>query len=409
MANRRVDGPARRTCWLLGSAAALVAAGLLAPGPTASAASTWVDAWAAAPHSSAAETTVPSFTNQTIRMIVRSRAGGGSVRIRLSNTFGDRAVRFGRASVGVRVSGAAITSVRFVTFGGQPAATVNAGAEISSDPVALTVKTGQDLAVSIYLPTATGPATWHRSALQTSYLSRSGDHSGETGATAYTTTTSHWFFLDAVSASSTVAPGTIVALGDSITDGSGSTSNTNRRWPDRLAVRLAAAPGADESVVNEGIAGNKVLTDSARNGPSALHRLTRDVLVRRGLRHVVLLEGINDLRDATTPATASQIIAGYQQIIDRVHARGAKIYGATLTPVEGSARYSAALERQRQAVNQWIRASGAFDGVIDFDRATRDPADPLRFLPTFDSGDHLHPNDAGYQAMAAAINLSLFS
>jgi lysophospholipase L1-like esterase len=406
-AGRRWAALARRAVSVIGSAAAL-AAGIFAAGPAASAAPTWVDAWAAAPHSSAAETAVPTFADRTIRMIVRSHAGGSSVRLRLSNTFGDRAVRFGRASVGIRTSGAAVTSLRFVTFGGQPSATVNAGAEVSSDPVALTVTAGQDLAVSVYLPAATGPATWHRSALQTSYLTGAGNHTGESAATAYTTTTGHWFFLDAVSVSSATAPGTIVALGDSITDGSGSTGNANRRWPDRLAERLAAAPGADESVVNEGIAGNKVLTDSARNGQSALHRLTRDVLVRRGLRHVILLEGINDLRDSAAPATAAQVIAGYRQIIDRVHARGAKIYGATLTPVKGSGRYSAAMERERQAINQFIR-SGAFDGVVDFDRATQDPADPLRFLPSFDSGDHLHPNDAGYQAMAASIDLDLFT
>ena len=208
--------------------------------------------------------------------------------------------------------------------------------------------------------------------------------------------------------SSTTSPGTIVALGDSITDGSGSAGNANHRWPDFLAARLAARPGPDESVVNEGIAGNKVLTDSARNGQSALHRLTRDVLVRRSLRHVILLEGVNDLRDSAAPATAEQIIGGYRQIIDRVHARNARIYGATLTPIEGSGRYSAAMERERQAVNTWIRTSGAFDGVIDFDKATQDPADHLRFLPAYDSGDHLHPNDAGYQAMGAAINLALF-
>ena len=395
-----------------GQPAAAVAPGqpAVAPGSpdVVAAAGAWVDGWAAAPHSSAAETAVPTFSNQSVRMVVRLHAGGNAVRIRLSNTFGDRPVTFGRASVGVRGSGAAVPAVQPVTFAGKPGVTVTAGAETSSDVVSLAVRAGQDLAVSLYLPAATGPATWHRSALQTSYLSTAGDHTGEAGAGAYTTTTGHWFFLDAVNVSSTTSPGTIVALGDSITDGSGSAGNANHRWPDFLAARLAARPGPDESVVNEGIAGNKVLTDSARNGQSALHRLTRDVLVRRSLRHVILLEGVNDLRDSAAPATAEQIIGGYRQIIDRVHARNARIYGATLTPIEGSGRYSAAMERERQAVNTWIRTGGAFDGVIDFDKATQDPADHLRFLPAYDSGDHLHPNDVGYQAMGAAINLALF-
>ena len=385
-------------------------AAVVIPLVPARAATTWVDTWAAAPHSSAAETSVPTFTNRTVRMVVHPHAGGTSVRIRLANTFGDRAVTFGRATVGVRGSGAAVSgTVRALAFAGQRSVTVAAGAEVSSDPVGFTVTAGRDLVVSVFLPTATGPATWHRSALQTSYLSAAGDHSADTGATGYPTTTGHWFFLDAVSVAGGGAPGTVVALGDSITDGSHSASNANHRWPDLLSNRLAARQGAAaEPVVDEGIAGNKVLTDSDRNGPSALHRLTRDVLVRRGLRHVILLEGVNDLRSSNPPATAEAIIAGYRQIIQRVHDKGARIYGATLTPIEGSGGYSAAMEAERQKLNTFIRTSGAFDGVVDFDRATRDPADPLRFLPAFDSGDHLHPNDAGYQAMAGAVDLSLF-
>jgi lysophospholipase L1-like esterase len=404
--------------------AVAVGAVLAATAGAASAAAkpAWVDAWGAAPHSSAAETTEPTFANQTLRLIVHLHAGGDSVRVRLANTFGDRAVTFGRVSVGVRTGGAAVGSAKVVAFSGKSSVTVAKGAEVSSDPAAIKVAAGQDLAVSVYLPTDTGPATWHRSALQTSYVSTAGDHTRDTAATAYTTTAGHWFFLDAVSVSTT-APGTIVALGDSITDGSGSPGNANHRWPDFLYNRLVASvsacsmcadrrsrrlEGAAESVVDEGIAGNKVLVDDPRSGVSALHRLTRDVLVRRGLRHVILLEGINDLRAPDKQATADEIIAGYRQIIDRVHAKHAKIFGATLTPVEGSGRYTAVMERERQKINTWIRTSGAFDGVIDFDKATQDPADPLRFLPAYDSGDHLHPGEKGYQAMAAAIDLNLF-
>jgi lysophospholipase L1-like esterase len=371
----------------------------------------WVESWAAAPHSSAAETSPPAIQNQTLRLIVHLHASGARVRLRLSNSFGAGPVTFDRAWVGIRGAGAALVAGtnRPVTFtGGNRAVTVAAGSEVQSDQVNLNVAAGQDLAVSLYVADATAAPTWHRSALQTSYLA-SGDHTSDNLATAFTTTTGHWFFLNAVSVRSSTAPGTIVALGDSITDGSGSRGNANHRWPDILADRLLARPGdSGFSVVNEGISGNKVLSDSPRSGVSALKRLDRDVLARRGLCYVILLEGINDLRSAGSPATAEQIIAGYEQIIARVHAKGVKIIGGTLTPVKGSGRYSAEMELSRRAVNTWIRTSGKFDGVVDFDKATQDPSDPLRFLPAYDSGDHLHPNDAGYLAMGNAVDLALF-
>ncbi len=371
----------------------------------------WVDSWAASPQSSVlASSTPPTYTNQTLRLIVRMHSGGTSVRVRLANTFGDRDMAFGHVTVALRTTGAGVTSAHTAKFAGLTSVTVLKGAEVSSDPVTLTVAAGQDLAVSVYLPTYTGPVTYHRSAHQTSYVSGSGDHASETGTGSFGTTISTWPFLDAVSVRGGTAPGTIVALGDSITDGSGSTTNTNRRWPDKLSYRLRARTSVPaKSVVDEGIGGNHVLTDStSTGGPSALHRLTRDVLVRRGLTDVILLEGVNDLRSSDPPATADQIIAGYQQIIDRVHGTGARIFGGTLTPFKGSARYTDAMEQERQKLNAWIKAPGHFDGYIDFAKATGDPADPLRFLPTYDSGDHLHPNDAGYQAMANAVNLSLF-
>jgi lysophospholipase L1-like esterase len=404
----RIGVVMRRALRMLGIGV-LAAAVVWSGGAAFAAVPTWVDSWAASPQSSAATMPPPAFANQTLRLIVHLHAGGTAVRVRVSDTFGDRDLAVAHATVAVRTTGAAVRSVRPVTFAGQPGVTVAKGAEVSSDQVALTVAAGQDLAVSLYLPDPTGVVTFHRSALQTSFVSGTGDHTGEAGAGSFGTKLGSWPFLDAVSVRGGTAPGTVVALGDSITDGSGSKGNANHRWPDLLSDRLRARSGAAaKSVVDEGIAGNQVLADSPVGGVSALHRLTRDVLVRRGLTDVVLLEGVNDLRSANPPATAEQIIAGYQQIITRVHAKGARVYGATLTPVEGSARYTPVMEAQRQKLNAWITAPGHFDGFVDFAAATADPADPLRFLPAFDSGDHLHPSDAGYHAMADAIDLSLF-
>ncbi len=370
---------------------------------------TWVDAWAAAPHPSTAETAPPTFENRTLRMIVRLHAGGTSVRIRLANTFGDRPVTFGRVRVAVRSSGPALVAStnRPVRFGGTNTVTLPVGGEVQSDPVSLTVQPGQDLAVSMYVPGRTGAVTWHRSALQTSYVSGAGDHAGNNNATPYATTTGNWFFVNAVSAHSATAPGTVVAFGDSITDGSGSTSNANRRWPDVLSDRLIARYGATApSVVNEGISGNMVASDTPRAGPSGVKRLDRDVLQRAGLRHLVLLEGINDLRGGG--ATAAQLISAYEQIIDRAHARGVRVHGGTILAFKGTPGYTAAQENVRTAVNTWIRTSGRFDSVVDFDAATRDPADPLKLRAAYERGDHLHPNDAGYAAMGNAIDLALF-
>jgi len=294
-----------------------------------------------------------------------------------------------------------------VPFKGATSFTVPAGANsITSYEVPLTVKAGEDLAVDIYLPNKVTNPGWHHSAEQTSYISTAGDHSRDTSATAFTKTIGSWPLLTALTVRTTTAPGTIAALGDSITDGAHSTSNTNGRWPDVLSNRLLAG-GPAYSVVDEGIAGNNVLTDGDATGQSALNRLSRDVLVRFNLKYVILLEGVNDIK-GTEHATASQVIAGYQQIIDQVHAKGAKIIGATILPFEGSGSYTTAAEQQREAINSWIKAPGHFDGAIDFATTMEDPSDHLHLNPTYDSGDHLHPNEAGYQKMGNSINLSLF-
>jgi lysophospholipase L1-like esterase len=363
------------------------------------------------------------FDHQTLRLIAYTHFPGSRLRIRLSNTFGAGPLVIGQADLALQRAGAATVpgSDRRLTFAGRHAVTIPAGAEVYSDPVRLTVRAGQNLAVSLFVPAATGPTTWHALAVQTNYVSTPGNHAAETGPDAFTTQVTSWFWLDGIDVVAPPRDHAVVTLGDSITDGFGATVDANTRWPDFLARRLRATPATRRvSVLDEGISGNRVLNDSPCCGVSALARLDRDVLAQDGARWVILLEGINDIgfSGLTDPETAphtnvsaDQIIAGYQRIIARVHARGLKIYGATLTPFKGTAfpgYYTSEGEQKRGAVNHWIRTSGAFDAVIDFDQAIRDPADPLRMLPRYDSGDHLHPNDAGYAAMAAAVDLALF-
>jgi lysophospholipase L1-like esterase len=348
--------------------------------------------------------------------VVWASAGGRSARIRLSNVFGTRPVTFSQLDIGVSAGGAAVTAGtnRPITFAGRAAVAIKPGSEAVSDPVRLNVPAGTDLVVSLFTAAATGPATYHADAQQTSYLS-AGNHAGRASADAFTTTNGAWYFLDDVDVRA--ADGAVVAFGDSITDGYQSAVGANARWPNDLARRLQAA-GQARAVVDEGISGNRLLHDSACSGESGLGRFARDVAGRSGARYVILLEGINDIGDSQDPdsgctapntnVSAAQIIAGDQRIIVAAHAAGLKIFGATLTPFQGSAYYSAAGEAKREAVNRWIRTSHAFDGVIDFDRAVRDPAAPLELAPAYDSGDHLHPNDAGYQAMANKISLTMF-
>lgn len=378
----------------------------------------WVAAWTAsstrAPADGANCPARSGVADATVRNVVFPSAGGDRVRVRLTNVFGDRPLRVGRATIAVRGDGAALVpgTVRTLRFSGKTGATVRAGGLALSDPVALPVRAGRALAVSVYLPRATGPATQHPLALQDGYLA-AGDRSVTGSGAAYATTTDCQLFADAVDvAAGPRVTGTVVTLGDSITDGAQSTPNTNRRWPDGLARRMQARHGATLAVANAGISGNEVLIDRepVTFGPSALHRLDRDVLGQPGLRDVILLEGINDI--GGDAASADQIIAGYRKIIARVHAHGARIFGGTLTAFAGSngqygGQYGTAWgERQRLAVNHWIRASGAFDAIIDFDHATADPANPHRMAAKYDSGDHLHPGDTGYARMSTTVDIS---
>ncbi len=407
-----------------GALASPSAASLGQPGSGPAVGPGWVTTWAASPQAPTPLIPNPGnagFSDQTVRNIVFTSVGGNQIRIRLSNAFGKRAVTIGRASVGIPLTGAQLVpgTTHPVTFGGQASVTIPLGGEVVSDPVPLKVAPLEQLAVSLYLPAATGRATYHFTAQQTGYVA-SGDQAGVTAGTAYTTTDTSWYFLDGVLAHNTAASGTVVAFGDSITDGFQSQTGANARWPNYLARRLDAAMGGQApAVADEGISGNRVLHNSPCFGVNALARFQRDVLSQPGVKDVIVLEGINDIGFSVLPdngcavpntnVTAAQIEAGYQQMISMTHAAGLKIFGATLTPFKGAGYWSPAGEAKREAVNNWIRTSHAFDGVIDFAKAVQDRFNPLYINPAYNSGDNLHPNDAGYEAMADAINLDLLS
>jgi len=390
---------------MLALAVLAVATATVAKGPDV--AGHWSGTWAASPQAAS----VPlEFRGQTIRQIVRASIGGTQVRVRVSNAYGANPLRIGAARVGLRTTGASIAagSDRILTFNGSTSTTIPVGALAVSDPVDLRVPDRVDLAISLWIPGNQSAATEHKLGLQTTYVSPEGDFTGA-DALPTATTTASYYYLAGVDVGSRVPSRAIVVLGDSITDGLHSTPDANRRWPDRLAERLHAhSSGSRIAVLNAGISGNRILHDMA--GTNASARLDRDVLVQSGARYVIVLEGINDI-GIPVGAAAADIIAGHRQIIERAHAMGLKVYGGTLTPFQAflpGVYYSADGEAKRQAVNHWIRTSRAYDAVIDFDRALRDPANPAAMRPAYDSGDNLHPNDAGYQAMADAVDLSLF-
>ncbi|MFR0354806.1 SGNH/GDSL hydrolase family protein [Streptomyces sediminimaris] len=344
-----------------------------------------------------------ALADRAYRLVVHTSVGGRDLRIRLSNAFGDRPVTFDSVYAGIRRQGAELVhgSNRRLTFDGARSVTVPAGAAALSDPLPGTLPAATDLVVSIHSPDAAGPATGHWMALQTSYAAQ-GDHTAEEGAGSWTEVLGSWFYLDSVSVRTPADTRAVAALGDSITDGWASSSDLNRRWPDYLARRLRSAGTDVLGVANEGISGNKVLSDGG--GPSALKRLQRDVLSQPGVRTVFLLEGVNDIK-ARSGVTAQDLIAGYRQIAERVHAAGECVVGATVGPYKGWSEWDTTGENVRQEVNRFIRTSGDFDAVTDFDRALRDPQDPERMLPALDSGDHLHPGDEGMRAMADAVDL----
>jgi lysophospholipase L1-like esterase len=358
--------------------------------------------------------------------VIRTSIGGSELRLRLSNLFGSDAVTLGPVSVAMHAKGSAIQSgtARRVTFGGQATVTVAKGTDVLSDPIEFPVGTMQDLAVSIYVPAAAA-TTLHGVGLQTAYLAK-GEVTGAASLPAAETDDSRYFLTD-VEAAAPADNRVIVVVGDSIADGVESTEDGSARWPDALAARLQEDHAlASIGVINSGIAGNRILRDGAAPyfGPGLLSRFDRDVLSKPGVRWILLLEGINDisagdtLTDPREHASAQQIIDGMKSLIQRAHARGIKIWGATLLPYKDTKvppnvgfhgpYYTAAGEAKRRTINHWIRTAHAFDAVIDLDETMRDPAQPVRLRNEFDSGDHLHPNNAGHKAMAAAIDRRLF-
>jgi len=386
----------------------------------------WVATWGASPapqlpDDAQMRTAKLVFENQTLREIVHTSIGSDTVRVRLSNAYGKDTVEIGAAHIALREKGPAIVTGadRALTFSGLPKVSIPPNALVLSDPVKLSVPPGGDLAISLFIPKGATGAGIHYGALQTSYVGP-GDLTGAASISDPAAITS-WVFLTGVDVLAPESAGAVVAFGDSITDGARSTVDTNRRWPNILADRLLARRGAKEvAVLDAGIGGNRILHDPGANvrfGVNALARFDRDVLAQAGVKYVIVLEGINDLGHAGSSAPASEtvsaedLIAGLKQMIERSHERGLKIFGATLTPFEGTASpgyFTPEKEAKRKAVNEWIRTSRAFDGVIDFEKAIRDPEHPDRMLPAYDGGDHLHPGDAGYKAMGDAIDLALF-
>nr|WSX72517.1 SGNH/GDSL hydrolase family protein [Streptomyces sp. NBC_00899]WSX81414.1 SGNH/GDSL hydrolase family protein [Streptomyces sp. NBC_00899] len=355
----------------------------------------------------------PNFDNRTIRMVVHPSIGGHALRLHLSNLRGTTPLTIGATSVAAQADRATAVpgTAHAVTFGHHASVTIPAGAEAVSDPVPMTVTAGRSILASVYLPNATGSATWHSDAFDTTYLSAAGDHTAEAGDGGYIASTTSWYYLSGLDVVPDVARGVVVAFGDSITDGYNTPTGAYQRWPDDLARRLAAT--SPMGVVDAGIGGNRVLTDVPNiwQGISATKRFAHDALGQPGVRDVILLEGINDIGNNAGPGgrplTAQDLIDGYRNLVGQAHAAGVRIIGATLLPDKGNGYYSDSAEALRQAANTWIRTSGAFDGVVDFEKAVADPADPAELDPRFDSGDHIHPNAAGMQALADAVDLGL--
>jgi len=379
----------------------------------------WVTAWGTSQQPNVTPATV---SNATVREFARVTIPGQFIRIRLDNTFGPDTVTIGKASVGHRVQGALVAagSTRPVTFGGLPSVTIPAGGSAHSDPVALTVHAWQDIAVNLYIPGTNVHPSQHGGAVVTNYVTAPGlgDLTADETRTPFTGTFTSTYWLKSIDVFSTQSTSAVVAFADSITDGTCSTLDAHDRWEDWVAVRLDLAegsrPGGRRAIVNEGIGGNTITRQNLQPPPDStpgLERLDRDVFSHSGVSHVVLFEGTNDIR---REASAAQVIAGLQEIIDRVHARGLKIYGVTIIPRHNvppsgtNTGWNDAKTAIRNAVNQWVRTQAPFDAVIDFDKVVRQSANPDLLVPEFNCGDGIHPSPAGYYRMGKSVNLKLF-
>ena len=389
----------------------------------------WTATWGAAPLPPSPAMgpfpATPSFSDQTIKQLVRISAGGRRLRIRFTNEYGSKPLSIGAARVALADAKGNIRpgTDRMVYFSGNTSISIPAGSPFISDPVDIPVKALSYLSITLYVPEATGPCTCHAVGLQTAYVSDSGNFVKDDFTPRQTSSVRA--FISGVAVYSTAPAKTVAVLGDSISDGVGSTPDSNRRWPDLLAERLAARGGEQQwGVVNMGISGNRVLNDGA--GQSALARFDRDVLSLPGVADVIIFEGVNDLGISfghfkgpmadvfaslvpQRKSTAELMIAGYRQLIDRAHGKGLKVFGATIAPYEGADYYSPEGEAVRQQINTWIRTGGAFDAVLDFDAALRDPNQPTQIAAPLQAGDHLHGSDLGYEAIARSIDLSLFN
>jgi len=410
--------------WLIGGCAGLAQSG--------SSNEHWVASWSTAVVSRP-EAGIPAgpppapppiaLDKQTLRQVVHLSTGGTRVRVVLSNAFGTAPLTIGAATAAFRDKGARIVpgSERKLTFGGRPSVIIPAGAVMFSDPASIAVPSLKDLVIDLFVPEdltkSASPLTIHSGANQSTYISPPGNFAGAPDMPISITLQS-WIFLARVEVTAPQWIGAVVTFGDSITDGTRSTPDTNARWPDQLARRLAATEGSVRAVLNAGIAANRLLSEinspvfpfGFNAGVNALARFDRDVLAQTGATHVIVLEGTNDIglaRQSPSPS-AEDLITAHEQIIERAHAQGLKILGGTLLPFEGAAYWTAEGEAKRQTLNDWLRKTNTYDGVIDFDAVVRDPANRTKILPRYDSGDHLHPNDAGYQAMGNAINLKIF-
>ena len=400
---------------------------LFVPELVAASMNAWIATWATSPQSGTPNPREPllNVDNQTVRERVLVSIGGSQIRLRLSNECGSSPLLIGAVSVAIPTDASYVKreSIQRVTFEGRNSVTIPPGAPVLSDPIVFPVKSGTEISISIYFPKRVATPTLHAFAFKHAVISQPGNftHAEKIAAAAKSTAS---ISLGAVLVPAEPSERLVVAFGDSITDGDGSTVDADNNWPSNLIRRAAKTPKTSTlAVVNEGIVGNRLLRDGEIFGVSALARFDRDALVLPGVSHIVLLEGINDicfpgvkdddryLADPADAPSVQDITDAYWQLISRAHARGIKLIGATIMPCEGAdipGYYSEAKDATRQEVNKWIRTSGAFDGVIDFDAVVRDPSHPSQLLPKFASKDHLHPNDAGYKAMADSIDLNLF-